>query len=515
MAEWQKRQQEDGTGAKEQNSSDAQQQDGADAQKQDADAMQRDPVAMQQDCQDSKPQNNPITKQQDGANAQQQDSPGTKQQDNPNTQQHDNPGVKQQGGNSAKQQNSSDAKQQDDQNAQQQDSQGTKQQDSADRKQLGAADGEQSGGASGKQPGGADGKPQGGAGGKQSGTANGKQPGGKQPSGAGSSQQDGTSVHPGSMQPGGPGANQAGKSTSTVQNGAESAAPTPSTGSAGSKGQPGNAAITIGKASRGAKRDGKNGTDASKDRDDKGTAKGKGSGKAALGTVDDHSVWQEARRDPEGAKAAIENVIQEAAMEVGLEKVPDQFKGACGGLLAGDIPGEDQYELQGDEHGQIDWRRLLRRYVGQALQVRPVFNRPPRRFPNLVGIVPGKRRQPDRPKIMAVIDTSGSIRPELLELIDAELAGLARHHEVKVVECDCEIHRVYDYRPLDSVTGRGGTDFRPPLETKFLRKHRPDLVVFFTDGLGPAPAQRPRVKVIWCLAPGGQAPVDWGKIMNM
>ena len=232
-------------------------------------------------------------------------------------------------------------------------------------------------------------------------------------------------------------------------------------------------------------------------------------------TVDDHRVWQEARKDINGAKAAIENVIGEAALEVGMDKVPEQFKGVVKNAPVGDTPGEGQYELRGDEQGQLDWRQLLRRYAGQLFQVRPVFNRPPRRFPELVGIVPGKRRRSDRPKIMAVIDTSGSITPELLELIDAELAGLARHHEVKVVECDCEIHAVYDYRPLENVNGRSGTDFRPPLKPKFLRKHRPDLIVYFTDGMGPAPTEPPKMPVFWCLTPEGKAPVGWGRIIKL
>ena len=198
-----------------------------------------------------------------------------------------------------------------------------------------------------------------------------------------------------------------------------------------------------------------------------------------------------------------------------MDKVPEQFKGSVKNAPAGNTPGEGQYELQGDEQGHLDWRHLLRRYVGQLFQVRPVFNRPPRRFPELVGIMPGKRRQADRPKIMAVIDTSGSITAELLELIDAELAGLARQHEVKVVECDCMIHAVYDYRPLKNVHGRGGTDFGPPLDPKFLRKHRPDLVIFFTDGLGPAPDKPPHIRVIWCLTPERQAPAGWEKMLAL
>jgi len=96
-----------------------------------------------------------------------------------------------------------------------------------------------------------------------------------------------------------------------------------------------------------------------KDRDDEGKAKTKNRDGRTIGsTVDDHSVWREARKDPSSAKAAVEAVIFEAALEVGMENVPEQFRGEVGGILPGDTPGEDQYELQGDEHGQLDWRHL-------------------------------------------------------------------------------------------------------------------------------------------------------------
>jgi predicted metal-dependent peptidase len=116
---------------------------------------------------------------------------------------------------------------------------------------------------------------------------------------------------------------------------------------------------------------------------------------------------------------------------------------------------------------------------------------------------------------MAVIDTSGSITTELLELINAELARLAAEFEVLVVECDTKIQRVYEYRRIEAVCGRGGTDFRPPFAAAFLRKHRPDLAIYFTDGAGPAPAKPPRVRVLWCLTPEGTRPAPWGKEICM
>jgi predicted metal-dependent peptidase len=103
----------------------------------------------------------------------------------------------------------------------------------------------------------------------------------------------------------------------------------------------------------------------------------------------------------------------------------------------------------------------------------------------------------------------------LLETVDGELRRLARAYPVTVVECDAAVRRAYRYRPLVSVTGRGGTDFRPPLEEAFLRQHRPDLVLFFTDGFGPAPERAPRVPVVWCLMPKGKAPAPWGRVLHM
>lgn len=116
---------------------------------------------------------------------------------------------------------------------------------------------------------------------------------------------------------------------------------------------------------------------------------------------------------------------------------------------------------------------------------------------------------------MAVIDTSGSITPYLIESINAELVRLARDYPVVVVECDAAIKAVYNYRPVKKVTGRGGTDFRPVFEPEFLRRHKPDLIVYFTDGFGTAPERPPRVPVIWCLTPHGEAPTDWGRVIKM
>jgi predicted metal-dependent peptidase len=96
----------------------------------------------------------------------------------------------------------------------------------------------------------------------------------------------------------------------------------------------------------------------------------------------------------------------------------------------------------------VDWRRQLRRYAGRILDREPSYQRPNRRLPLLLGIVPGESSQSSKPKVLAAIDTSGSISQQQLEEFDAELERLARHYEVTVAECDARIHAVYRYQPI-------------------------------------------------------------------
>ena len=55
-----------------------------------------------------------------------------------------------------------------------------------------------------------------------------------------------------------------------------------------------------------------------------GQALGEGQGRG--GTLDDHTVWEQATLDRDKAKATVESVIHDVVLEVGMDRVPDDLK---------------------------------------------------------------------------------------------------------------------------------------------------------------------------------------------
>ena len=230
--------------------------------------------------------------------------------------------------------------------------------------------------------------------------------------------------------------------------------------------------------------------------------------------LDDHSRWEQLKGQLGSAviASAVAKVWEKMSPEQRAKvKLPDDVRKA----VESAVKSAGSSTAIGGGLAVIPWQQVLRKYVGRSLCRRPVFTRPPRRFPDLVGILPGRGRQGSKPRIMAAIDTSGSMSQSVLSDISAELSVMSRTHDVIVVLCDTEIRAVYPYHPITEVQGRGGTDFRPVFDSVFLQEHHPDLVVYFTDGRGKAPVEAPRLPVIWALTANGRMPCLWGRMLRI
>jgi predicted metal-dependent peptidase len=232
-----------------------------------------------------------------------------------------------------------------------------------------------------------------------------------------------------------------------------------------------------------------------------------------------HAGWEEhpllVEQEINEVFAAAAAQVEPSANDCDLLTVIKEHSTNCGsgsGNCFSEILGE---KVPGQK--QAPWKSILRKYIGELLGDRgPTFMRPPRRLPNFIGILPGSASSRRKPKIMAVIDTSGSMSDAMLLEISDELHHLSRRNEVTVVLCDEEIQAVHRYRKrLTRMPGRGGTDFNPPFEHAFLRRQRPDVVVYFTDGYGPAPEAPPKPAVIWVIHGDATPPVMWGRVIRM
>lgn len=206
-----------------------------------------------------------------------------------------------------------------------------------------------------------------------------------------------------------------------------------------------------------------------------------------------------------------------------LQKLIQAAHSVLGGA-PGSTPGGMLETLAGTAQAKLAWQTILRRLLAVDHDRQPTYLRPPRRFPDLVGVLPGSRRVPTKLKILAAIDTSASMSAALLDEIAAELRVMSKSYDVAVVEFDAAIQRRYRVGPshasasgddpLTEMQGRGGTDFRPVFERETLKwaADGGELsgAVVFTDGYGPAPELPPREPVIWVLMGGPESGLGGG-----
>ena len=161
---------------------------------------------------------------------------------------------------------------------------------------------------------------------------------------------------------------------------------------------------------------------------------GQEGGSDCLDTLNDHSVWEEARSSEGLGQMAVSGLVRETSDGLSRDqwqKVPPAIRSLIEGICRGDTSGTIDESLNSSGLGSLDWRRLLQKYVGEAIEVRPVFGRPPRRFPDLVGIVPAQLRSPTKPIVMGVIDTRNPVENPCFDtLIDGQamvrIRGAAR-----------------------------------------------------------------------------------------
>ncbi len=208
-----------------------------------------------------------------------------------------------------------------------------------------------------------------------------------------------------------------------------------------------------------------------------------------------HKAWRDIRGRSELERAVAETHLK-GLLQSACRRTGDRSWGTLPGALR-----ETLSEVTLRPPARLPWQHVLRLFAASASQTRltNTIRRPSKRYGTSPGLQISRKR-----RLMAAIDTSGSINQQELQRFFGEVYHLWRAGAaVEIVETDARVQRRYPYRGRlpEIVCGRGGTDFNDALQ--LANAERPDGLIFFTDGYAEAPFVRPRVPVLWVVAPGG------------
>ncbi len=161
------------------------------------------------------------------------------------------------------------------------------------------------------------------------------------------------------------------------------------------------------------------------------------------------------------------------------------------------------------------WEQILRTHLARGLTTKPgiSWSRPTRSYLANQGRCGSHGRLPWEPgfstsklipRLVVIVDVSGSVEDDLLKRFALEIEAMTRRCEAQlilVIGDDC-VRQVVDFKPGFSnlheieFNGAGGTDFTPLLLEA--NRHRPDMAVVLTDLDGPV-RFHPKWPVIWAV----------------
>lgn len=211
------------------------------------------------------------------------------------------------------------------------------------------------------------------------------------------------------------------------------------------------------------------------------------------GNFDSHDGWGEGNAElPQDIKDLARERLKEALRD-GVKEVQKSSNGW------GNIPSNIQKEIMRFVNGTVDWKAVLRMFVGQAQRSskQNTVKRINRRYPY---IHPGKKVN-HTAHIAVSIDQSGSVSDELLSLFYAELDNLAKLASFTIIPFDTRVgeDKIYMWKKGERRKHErvmcGGTDFDAP--TEYVNKHPEyDGHIVLTDMQAPAPKPS-RVRRMW------------------
>jgi predicted metal-dependent peptidase len=214
-----------------------------------------------------------------------------------------------------------------------------------------------------------------------------------------------------------------------------------------------------------------------------------------LGNFDNHATWKVSDAEREYIRQRMHDIVRSSINEA------DNASSAGRGW--GSVPVEMQAVLRKLISRQVNWRAILRQFIGMSQRVSSAssMTKLNRRYPY---IIPGKKKSRGA-TLHIYIDQSGSVDDEALALLFAELDALSKKVSFRVFYFDTEV----DEKFIDWKRGSqhpasrrrcGGTDFNAATAHANKTAGGHDGYIIMTDGECSAPGPSVR-KRAWIIAP--------------
>ncbi|MEG1482406.1 vWA domain-containing protein [Clostridium sp.] len=189
------------------------------------------------------------------------------------------------------------------------------------------------------------------------------------------------------------------------------------------------------------------------------------------------------------------------------DRVQDLTKKTAVSSVKGDAPKSILDVIKGyHEKEEVDWGNYLKRLLPTVKSgYKKTIVRRDRRQPSRMDMR-GKLRDAV-PEVIVAIDISASMSDLEFNKTMVEVLAITRNraHNVKVIECDNEVRRVYDIKSPKDIKERskksGATKFSPVFS--YIKENRLSdrVLIYFTDGVGETELEvKPTVRnIIWVL----------------
>lgn len=173
---------------------------------------------------------------------------------------------------------------------------------------------------------------------------------------------------------------------------------------------------------------------------------------------------------------------------------------------------------------KVNWRERMRHLITKVLgRDTTTWTAPHRRrlmtqkiyYPSYTGFGAGT--------VVWATDTSGSMGSKEFDASFAEVADIlqtCKPEKLFMMACDAKVHNVHElasyadvYGEKPEMRGGGGTAFAPVFDKVEELGLTPDILIYFTDGYGNFPSEKPDYPVLWVSTTDHEYP--WGEVVKV